>query len=39
DRIKTLQYWSAHKDEVDIDEIALTIRDIQLKGLRKAIGL
>ena len=37
--IKTLQYWSAHKDEVDIDEIALTIRDIQLKGLRKAIGL
>ncbi|WP_176719342.1 TetR/AcrR family transcriptional regulator C-terminal domain-containing protein, partial [Staphylococcus aureus] len=37
--IKTLQYWSAHKDEVDIDEIALTIRDIQLKGLRKAIVL
>ena len=37
--IKTFQYWSAHKDDVDINEIAATIRDIQLKGLRKAIGL
>ncbi|MBO1207234.1 TetR/AcrR family transcriptional regulator [Mammaliicoccus sciuri] len=37
--IKTFQYWSAYKDDVDINEIAATIRDIQLKGLRKAIGL
>lgn len=37
--IKTFQYWSANKDSIDVREVAATIRDIQLKGLRKAIGL
>lgn len=37
--IKTFQYWSANKDSIDVREVASTIRDIQLKGLREAIGL
>ncbi|MBI5973634.1 TetR/AcrR family transcriptional regulator [Staphylococcus caledonicus] len=37
--IKTFQYWSANKDNVDVEEVATTIRDVQLKGLRKAIGI
>lgn len=37
--IKTFQYWSANKDSIDVREVAATIRDIQLKGLRKTIGL
>lgn len=37
--IKTFQYWSANKDSIDVREVAATIRDVQLKGLRKAIGL
>ncbi|PCF52737.1 TetR/AcrR family transcriptional regulator [Staphylococcus delphini] len=35
--IQSLQYWSKHPN--DIDEIAKTIRDVQLKGIRKAIHL
>ncbi|BCU51544.1 AcrR family transcriptional regulator [Staphylococcus auricularis] len=37
--IKTFQYWSNNKDHIDIDEVAATLRDIQLVGLKKAIGL
>ncbi|MBF7019922.1 TetR/AcrR family transcriptional regulator [Staphylococcus sp. 18_1_E_LY] len=37
--IKTFQYWSANKESIDVREVAATIRDIQLKGLRKAIGI
>ncbi len=37
--IKTFQYWSANKDSIDVREVAATIRDIQLKGLRKAVGI
>lgn len=37
--IKTFQYWSANKDSVCIEEIASTLRDIQLKGIRKTLNL
>ncbi|EHJ07425.1 TetR/AcrR family transcriptional regulator [Staphylococcus simiae] len=37
--IKTFQYWSANKDSIDVKEVALTLRDIQLKGFRDTIGL
>ncbi|WP_241091768.1 hypothetical protein [Staphylococcus saprophyticus] len=37
--IKTFQYWSANKDSIDVREVASTMRDIQLKGIRKTIGL
>lgn len=37
--IKTFQYWSANKDKVDIEEIALTVRDVQLKGFINTLNL
>lgn len=37
--IKTFQYWSTNKNEIDIDEIAKTLKDVQLKGIRKTINI
>lgn len=37
--IKTFQYWSTHKDNLDIEEVAETLRDIQTKGFRKSLNL
>lgn len=37
--IKTLQYWSENKDKVNIEEIALTVRDIQFKGFISTLNL
>lgn len=37
--IKTLQYWSANKNKVSIEEIALTVRDVQLKGIISSLNL
>lgn len=37
--IKTFQYWSANNKDSDLEEIASTLQDVQLKGMRKAINL
>ena len=37
--IKTLQYWSANKDKVSVEEIASTLRDVQFKGFINTLDL